>query len=172
MAHGLWFEKAAEAFATKDGGKNPGCRLWDHRFPTFVNECLQDAITLGSVWTKDGINIMQAVFKTIDEALTLPEEQRDAFYASKISAQRLRRLDYADQPKSYANTLNMCKGTGPPSWGIGEKTPTVKVGLGQFNKPVIFAMQEVSHSCNTSVARVYLSTQPYQLAIPVRWSRL
>jgi hypothetical protein len=150
-AHALWFEQAALATLRKyPDGSQPACRLLDHRFPTFPNECSYDSITMGSVWSAPSMQLVLEAYKAIDKVLSssATADQREQQYQKLVATHAepvasAKRNTFDQQPSSFAELILRCRKSGPPSWGVGEKNPTVKLGLGRFNKPVVLGMEEV-----------------------------
>ena len=67
VAHAFWFEQAAMHFQqTYPDGSKAACRLFDHRFPSFPNECAYDSISMGSLWHSPAIKIMLRVCASIE----------------------------------------------------------------------------------------------------------
>ena len=76
-------------------------------------------------------------YSFLEKGKTLLPDARAKFYTDIISehggAGTIRNNEnYDDQPKSIAQMLGLCKGIGPPSWGLGETRPTIKPGLGRY----------------------------------------
>lgn len=75
-------------------------------------------------------------YSFLEKGKSLPPDSRTKFYDEIMSEHggvgtTGKDENYDEQPKSIAKMLKLCKGIGPPSWGLGETRPTVKSGLGR-----------------------------------------